>query len=165
MKRLTLVSLIALVALVAAAAAEGGLGIPKPKPAALAKPFTGSAVGRAWLGSWRIASGGDSDGVVWRFYAASSPWCKSITGGHTTCFTMQPPGHLELWAGAVTLFGRKVVLRMTYKPRPNTFGCFADDAYNYRISSRTLTLLNGGPRACFFDQPGQFPVTLSRRSA
>lgn len=159
MKRMTLVSLI--VVLVSASAAAAGVGIPRPAAKDLAKPFTGAAVGRAWLGTWQVTSPSADSGVVWRFYAASSPWCKSITAGRTTCFTMQPPGHLELWAGAVTIARGKAVLRMTFRPRPNTFGCFADDVYVYRISAKTLTL-KGGPQACFFDQPSH-SETFTRR--
>jgi len=162
-KRPTLIALIAVVAFLTAGTAAAGLGIPKPRPTDLAKPFTGAAVNRAWLGTWKL-SGGDNAGVLWRFYPASSPWCRSITAGRTTCFTLRPPGHLELWAGAVTLAGGKVILRMTYRPRPNTFGCFVDDAYTYRISATTIRFLRGGPHACFFDQPADFPVTLARRT-
>lgn len=150
MKRMTLVSFI--VVLVVASAAAAGLGIPKPAAKDLARPFTGSAVSRAWLGTWRVTTPSGDSGVLWRFYAASSPWCRSITAGRTTCFTLQPPGHLELWAGAVTTGGGKAILRMTYKPRPNTFSCFADDAYIYRMSAKTL-MMKGGPHACFFEHP------------
>jgi hypothetical protein len=164
-KRLTLVSLVSLAALVTALAAAADVGIPRPKPADLAKPFVGAPVSHAWLGAWKITNPGDGYGVLYRFYSASSPWCRSITAGRTSCFTLQPPGHLELWAGSVTLAGGKVILRMTYKPRPNTFGCFADDAYPYRIAARTIKFLKGSSHACFFDQANEFPVTLVRQPA
>jgi hypothetical protein len=150
MKRIVVVPFILI--LLSAASAVAGLGIPKPAARDLAKPFTGAAVSRAWLGTWRVTTPSDDSGVLWRIRAASSPWCKSITAGRTTCFTLQPPGHLELWAGSITVAGGKAILRMTYRPRPNTFGCFADDAYRYRISARTLTF-KGGPHACFFTKP------------
>jgi hypothetical protein len=54
---------------------------------------------------------------------------------------------------------------MTYKPRPNTFACFADDPYSYRVSARTLTFLKGGRHSCFFSEPSEFPVKLARQAS
>lgn len=134
---------------------------PHPKPDALKRPFTGRPVTAGWHGSWRI-TGGLDDGVSWRILAAKSPACRAITAGRTSCFIIRPPGLDDVWAGAITLQQGHVVFRMTYRPRPNTLGCFDDDPYTYRLTARRLLILKGGKHSCFWERTAHFPITLKR---
>jgi hypothetical protein len=134
---------------------------PKPEPRALSQPFTGNPVTSTWYGRWRV-SGGVDDGVSWRIFATASPACRAVTAGRTTCFILRPPGQTDEWAGAITLQGKHVIFRMTYRPRPNTLGCFTDDPYTYRLTARRISLLKGGTHSCFWEPTANFPITLKR---
>ena len=151
--------LLAAVAAFSQPAAEAAY--PKPRPQDLAVPFTGKGVSADWLGRWKIV-GGDDDGVVWRIFPRKSPACRSITAGRTSCFMIRPPGYSVDWAGSITLKGRRVVLRMTYRPRPNSLGCFHDDAYNYRLTARLLSIVKGSDHSCFWEPSAHFPIRLRR---
>jgi hypothetical protein len=154
----TVALLAALAALVAVPAADS---YPKPKPGSLTRPFTGKPVTSRWYGHWRV-SGGLDDGVDWRVFPTASPACRAVTAGRTTCFIIRPPGQNDEWAGAITLQGRHVIFRMTFRPRPNTLGCFADDPYTYRLSARRLSILSGGKHSCFWEPTANFPIILER---
>ncbi len=157
------VSLIAAIAVLATAATALAGGYPHPEPDALAKAFTGKPVSRGWHGRWRV-TGGLDDGVSWRILPTKSKACRAITAGRTSCFIIRPPGHDEDWAGAITLKGARVVLRMTYRPRPNTFGCFKDDAYTYKLTAQKISILKGSSHSCFWEPSAHFPVILKRVS-
>jgi len=149
------------IAVVATGATALAASYPTPEPDALAKPFTGKPASAGWYGRWRV-SGGLDDGIVWRIRPTKSAACAAITAGRTSCFIIQPPGVDEVWAGAITLKGARVVLRMTYRPRPNTLGCFADDAYRYKRTARRISILKGSSHSCFLEPSGHFPVILKR---
>jgi hypothetical protein len=155
--RPTLTALL-LAALVAAQAAGA---YPKPPKQNLERPFTGKPVARRWLGSWLVV-GGESDGVTFRFFPRKSAACRTITAGRMSCFVSRPPGSTELWMGSVSLAGGKVVFRMTYRPRPDSFGCFEDDPYSYRLTAKRLSLVKGGPSSCFWEPTERFPILLKR---
>lgn len=155
------VSLIAAIAILAMGTAALAAGYPTPEPDALAKPFTGKPVSPGWSGRWRV-TGGLGDGVIWRILPTKSAACGAITAGRTSCFMIQPPGLDEVWAGAITLNGARVVLRMTYRPRPNTLGCFEDDAYTYKRTRLRISILKGSSTSCFWDPSEHFPVILKR---
>jgi hypothetical protein len=162
MKR-TLLGWIAAAAIIGlgAAGTTGAATYPPPKPEDVATPFSGMSVPRAWLGLWRVR-GGDDDGVVWRFLGRTSRACAVYTLGRVSCFLISPPGQSENWAGAITLANGRLVLRMTYRPRPNTFGCFADDVYSYRLKARRLTIVSGTDHSCFWEPTAHFPIRLDR---
>jgi hypothetical protein len=156
-----IVSLLTAAAALAVILAATANGYPRPKPDALKKPFTGKPVTTGWHGSWRV-TGGLDDGVSWRIFPAKSPACHAVTAGRTSCFIIQPPGLDDEWAGAITLQRRHVIFRMTYRPRPNTLGCFDDDPYTYRLTARRLSILKGGKHSCFWEPTAHFPITLKR---
>ena len=106
-------------------------------PAHLQRPFTGAPVQPSWFGVWRSAV---TDGSDVHVLAATSPECRGLTRGRTTCWTVGPPqsstNAADIYAGgSLTRKERKLVFRMTYNPNPNSPQCFDDDAYPYRYSS------------------------------
>ena len=144
-----------------AAGSLGAATYPPPKPEDLATPFTGKSIPRSWLGLWRVR-GGDDDGVAWRILGRTSRACAVYTLGRVSCFLIRPPGYYGTWAGAITLADGRLILRMTYRPRPNTLGCFADDVYSYRLNARRLTIVSGTDHSCFWEPTAQFPIRLDR---
>lgn len=157
MSRLLITPVAVAVALGVSGTASGGY--PKPLPKDLAKPFAGASVPSNWLGKWQQKNG---QPTVWQMFSKRSPACHAITAGRASCFTMKPEGLTDVWAGAISLARGKVVLRMTSRPRPNTFGCFDDDAYAYRISAHRLSIRRGSRHSCFFEPTAPFPIILER---
>jgi hypothetical protein len=149
----------AAVALVLTASASA---YPKPSARFLAKPFTGTPLPSAWAGRWREAHTSNS-GVLWHFFAKGSAACEALVAGRTSCFTLTPPGADWFDGGAITLDRTNAVFRMTYRGRPGTVGCFADDAYPFHASSTVILILAGNAHSCFW-QTGveRFPVHLER---
>jgi hypothetical protein len=157
--------LLAVVAVVLGTALPAGAAsYPTPPPENLATSFTGSPVTPRWFGKW-LETGDSNSGVAWQIFPKWAAACRTLVAGRTTCFVIRVPGQSGIWAGAITLSRGKVVFRMTYRPRPNTVGCFADDEYTYRLSKKQILILHGGSNSCMWEPTEHFPVHLKRMPA
>jgi hypothetical protein len=157
----------ALLLMLSSAAVVGGCGgdepearppaAPRPSadyaraPAAhVERPFAGAPVPAEWFGRWHATAAGDVDVHI---LPATSPECRGLTRGLTTCWTVSPAGAstkaYDIFAGgSLTTRAGKLVFRMTYNPNPDSPRCFADDPYAYRFERnppRILILLDGVP--------------------
>jgi hypothetical protein len=154
--------LLAVVAFVLGTALPAGAAnYPTPPPENLGTPFTGAPVTPSWFGRWR-ETGDSNTGVVWQMFSKRAAACRTLVAGRTTCFVIRVPGQSGIWAGAITLSRGKVVFRMTYRPRPNTIGCFADDEYTYRLSKKQILILHGASSSCMWEPTEHFPIHLER---
>jgi hypothetical protein len=151
------VFIVAAVALVFTASASA---YPTPPAKYLAKPFTGTPVPTAWLGRWKETHT-SNNGVVWHFFPKESAACKALVAGRTSCFTLTPPNVDWFDGGAITIDGSTVVFRMTYRGHAATVGCFADDAYPFRLLSTQILITAANARSCFWQKTAEhFPVHL-----
>jgi hypothetical protein len=150
------------------APAAAAVDYPKAPAEHLAEPFTGAPVPESWLGLWRtdqeIKGGGFLDVHI---LGATSPECRSITRGRTTCWTVGDPGASTeasdvYAAGSITVKDGLVIWRMTYNPNPDSLQCFEDDAYEYRYTPDRLQFPMDDRKHCHRELPDD-PFTGFRR--